>query len=72
MEKYFMIAEFILFLVFLPIVYNAFQAIDLSKLFKRGYTSQIRTVLIMIIIVLAYFLSHAITSVLELFFNIVN
>lgn len=72
MDKYFYIIEFTLFLVFLPIVYNAFQSIELSKVFKKGYVSQIRTVLIMLIIIFSYLLSHAIVTVLELSYNIIN
>lgn len=72
MDNYFLILEFGLFFLFLPIVYNVFQAIDLSKIFKKGYTPQIRTAIILMILIFSYLISRAITHILELSYNIIN
>lgn len=72
MDNYFLFLELGLFFVFLPIVYNVSQAIDLSKVFKKGYTPQIRAAYIIFILIVSYLLSNAITSILELSYNIIN
>ena len=72
MDNYFAIVELILFFVFLPIMYQSFQAVDLSRVFKKGYTSQIRTMMIVLILIFSYLISHTIVYILELSYTIMN
>lgn len=72
MDNYFLILELGLFFIFLPIVYNIFQAIELSKIFKKGYTPQIKAAYIIGILIVAHLISRAIVHILELSYNIVN
>ena len=72
MDNYFIILELALFFIFLPIIYNVLLALDLSKIFKKGYTPQIRTLMILLNILFAYLMSRAFTHILELSYNLIN
>lgn len=47
------------------IVYRTFQAIDYSKIFRRNSTWEIRTLVLLLSIAIAYLVASAFISVLE-------
>lgn len=67
---YFELLELFIFFFSLVVVYNAFHAIELSQIFKKGHTSQIRTIYIIGVIIVAYLFARAVTNLLELSFTI--
>lgn len=64
--NYLAILELTMFFVFLIYVFQNLQAVDLSKIFKKGKTGQIQIVFIMLCISLAYLLTKAIMNIINL------
>lgn len=64
--NYLAILELTMFFVFIIYVFQTLQAVDLSKIFKKGKTGEIRIVFIMICISLAYLLTKAIMNIINL------
>lgn len=60
------IARLILFFIGTIFVYNALQAIDLSKLFKPNSTNQIRFIYMVISVILGYLFVDAFVSLFEM------
>lgn len=64
-ESVFLVSRIILFFVATPFIYRAFQALDLSKLFKANSSDQIRFIYMVISIILGYLLIDALVSLFE-------
>lgn len=60
------IARLILFFVGAIFVYNALQAIDLTKMFKPNSTNQIRFIFMVISVILGYLFVDAFVSLFEM------
>jgi uncharacterized membrane protein YwzB len=64
-ESAFLIARIILFFVATIFIFNALQAIDLSKIFKKNATDQIRFIYMVMAIILGHLFVDAIVSLFE-------
>ena len=69
---YFTILELILFFVFIPLIFNALNALDLSQIFRKGHSKHIQILYISLTIILAFLLAEAITRVLEMSSTLFN
>lgn len=64
------ILELSMFFVFLLYVFQTLQAVDLSKIFKKGKTGQIQIIFMMTCIIMAYLLTKAIMNIIDLSIDI--
>ena len=64
------IFEFGIFLASIVLFFKAFEAIDLSKIFKKGYEQQIRIVYVSFVIIAAYLLTQAVMLLFTIFAGI--
>lgn len=64
-ESAFLIARILLFFVATIFIFNALQAVDLSKIFKKNSTDQIRFIYMVIAIILGHLFVDAIISLFE-------
>lgn len=64
-ESAFLITRIILFFVATIFIFNAIQAIDLSKIFKKNSGDQIRFIYMIIAIILGHLFVDAIISLFE-------
>lgn len=64
-ESVFFIVRIILFFVATIFIFNALQAVDLSKIFKKNSTDQIRFIYMVIAIILGHLFVDAIISLFE-------
>ncbi len=63
---YLVLLEMLLFFVFIVFVFQNLQAIDYSRIFKKGRTGQIQVVFMMVTVSLAYLLTKAIMNLIDL------
>jgi len=61
------ILEFTIFLGGIILFFKAFEAIDISQIFKKGFTLQIRIVYIAFVIISSYLFTQAIMVLFTLF-----
>lgn len=61
----FMILRVVLFFVATPVVFNALQAIDVSKVFRANSTNHIRILMMVVSIILGYFFADVLVSLVE-------
>ena len=64
------ILELLLFFISFPFIFTAFNAVDLSKFFKKGYIWQIQIIYILSSIIFTYLFVRAIMNLIELSGNI--
>ncbi len=64
------ILELLLFFISFPFIFTAFNAVDLSKFFKKGYIWQIQIIYIFSSIIFTYLFVRAIMNLIELSGNI--
>jgi uncharacterized membrane protein YwzB len=62
--------EYSLFFSSLVLIFKAFSALDLSRIFKKGHTLHIQIIYIMTTISLAYIFSRAIVHLIELAYKL--
>ena len=62
----------IIFFGLIPIVYKALTAMDVSRIFKRNSTWEIRLLVLLMSIVLSYLTASAFVAVLERIINIIR
>lgn len=67
---YLNILEFFLFFVVFTIVFQAFNAFDLSKIFKKNHTWQIQIIYIFSAIIFSYLVVKAFMNLIELSLSI--
>ena len=64
------IIEIFLFFVTFPIVFQAFNAFDISKIFKKGYIWQIQIIYIFSTVIFTYLFVKAVINLIYLSGNI--
>ena len=64
------IIELFLFFVTFPFVFQAFNAFDTSKIFKKGYVWQIQIIYIFSSIIFTYLFIKAIVNLIQISANI--
>lgn len=69
-STFLIIFEFGIFLASIILFFKAFEAFDLSQIFKKGYSQQIRIIYITFVIIAAYFLTQAVMMLFTIFNNI--
>ncbi len=65
-QDIFTITRIIMFFVAVVFIFKAMQAIDLTKIFKKNSSDQIRFIFMAVAIILGYLLVDAVMSVFEL------
>ncbi len=60
------ILELVIFFLAFPFVFMAFNAIDLSRIFKKGYIWQIQILYIFSVIIMTYLFTKAIVNLIYL------
>ncbi len=66
------ILELVIFFITFPFVFMAFNAIDLSKFFKKGFVWQIQILYILSTIIFTYLFTKAIINLIYLTGSIAN
>ena len=71
-ENYFAIIELLLLFISFPFFLRIFNAIDYSRIFKKGYTGHVQIIFIVSVFIFSYLFASGLTHVMELFYNIIN
>lgn len=70
MEDLFNILELAMIFVTFPFFLRMFNAVDYSRIFKKGYTSYIQIIYVAFVFTFSYLFSHSFVGFLKLFINI--
>jgi uncharacterized membrane protein YwzB len=71
MDFYLNILELVLFFLSFPFFLKIFNAIDYSRIFRRGFTGNIQIIYVVMVFIISYLFSHYFVELLRLFTNTV-